>query len=89
MYNLWLALGAFVALAVLDFIWAGYVKAVSSKPPLVAALWAIPVYGVGASVTVQVVHQPWIIIPACAGCFVGTFVGVWLERRKKHVRVDR
>lgn len=83
MSNIMAALFAFVALTALDFVWGAYISAVAKAPPLNAALLSIPVYAIGMGATIQIVQHPWILIPACAGCFVGTFASVWLHRRKE------
>jgi hypothetical protein len=75
-------LAAFVALAVLDFVWAEYVASVNSSSPFVAGVWSVPIYAISAGVTIEVVHQPWLILPACLGCFVGTYASVWWKRKK-------
>jgi hypothetical protein len=71
----------FAALAVLDFIWAQYMAAVAKGPAASAAAWSVPIYALGSLVTIEYVHDPWLLIPACAGAFVGTYLSVkWSKK---------
>ncbi len=76
MSDLLLGLGAYAGLAVLDFVWAIYTVAVARGQPLRAGVAAIGIYMLGAVVMVHVVQDNWLIIPACAGAFTGTFLSV-------------
>jgi uncharacterized membrane protein YfcA len=79
--NVLLAAAAFAALALLDWVWAKYIAAVSEGTALCAASWSVPVYALGATMTIQIVEAPWLLVPACAGSFVGTYYSVWQKRR--------
>lgn len=71
----------FLALAVLDFIWGKYIAAVSGASAVVAAAWAVPIYALGSWVTIEYVHDPVLLIPACSGAFVGTWLSVKVKNR--------
>lgn len=66
---------AFVGMTVLDITFAAWAKAVSSARPIKASVIAAVLYAVAAYVTVSIVGDNWLIIPACAGAFVGTYIG--------------
>lgn len=74
----------FVTLVALDLAWAIYTKAVGGgSSPMVAAVWAVILYGLGASATIGWTKDPWLVVPACVGAFVGTYIGAWWNGRSK------
>ena len=73
---------AFLALAILDFCWALYVGKVKDGNAMQAGLWAIALYALGAGATIGWIENHWLLLPACAGAFVGTCVGVLWNKRK-------
>lgn len=72
---------AFGMMASLDYVWAEYIKHTSDAAPLRAAAWSVPVYTMGAFMTLTIVHDPLLILPAAAGAFVGTYLSVKLKRK--------
>lgn len=75
---------AFATLVALDLAWAIYTASVSDgSNPLKAAGWAVFLYLLGASATISWTIDHWLLVPACAGAFVGTYVGAWWNGRKK------
>lgn len=76
------ALIAFFALFVTDICWAFYINAVKDSSPLKSASWAAFMLGIGAVGTISYVTNPWLLIPALAGAFCGTYLGVILNKGK-------
>lgn len=66
----------FLVVACADICWAKYIATASSKRPLPAACWAAAIYLAGAFTVVEYTQNHWLIIPALAGSFVGTWIGV-------------
>jgi uncharacterized membrane protein YfcA len=71
---MWLT--AFLAMTVLDVCWGKYVRAAANRRPVLAASWAVLLYALTAYLYVSIVGDPWLTIPACAGAFAGTYIGV-------------
>lgn len=76
------AVKLFVLLALLDIIWAKCVWALNEGTPAKAAAWASAFYVISTLAVLDVVKQPWLILPAAAGAFAGTYLMVWHKRRK-------
>lgn len=68
-------LAVLVAVAVIDWLWARYTKAVQERAAHRAAACSVWLYLLGALVTIQYV-QDWRLIPfALVGAYVGTLWG--------------
>lgn len=61
-------------MAMLDFVWAMYARAVTSGTALQAANWSVLVFLLGALVTTLYVSAVWTAVPSAAGAWVGTFL---------------
>ena len=70
------ALLIFAAVCGLDLAFASYTKAVADGRALKSSLMAIIIYALSASAVVGIVATNWLIMPACLGAFVGTFISV-------------
>ena len=68
--------GAFLGMALLDLLCAIYITEVNKRHAVMASLLAASMYAVSATVIIGVVQDNWLIIPACAGAFAGTFLGI-------------
>ena len=66
----------FVAMIAVDFVWAHYTKAITDKRALKAGLNAIGILALGAFGIISYTTNHWLLIPACAGAFVGTYSAV-------------
>ena len=66
----------FIAYTALDFTFARYTKATADNKPLAASLWATSILMFTGYVTVSYVNDPWLLIPATLGAFLGTYVAV-------------
>ena len=71
------ALIAFVGMAALDIVFARYTLAVTTHSPVWASSYAAVCLLLGGSVVVTYAHDPIMLIPAAAGAFVGTYIGMW------------
>lgn len=70
----WLAV--FLALAVTDFTWALCVRKVRDNAAFAAAAWAVPLFLGQAVGVISYVNDWTLLIPAAAGTFAGTWLGV-------------
>ena len=73
----------FFALFVTDILWSFYIDAVKDGVPLKSATWAALMFGVGTIGVINYVVNPWLVVPALLGCFCGTYVGVYWNKRGK------
>ena len=61
--------------AVLDYAWARYTLALGRRSPT-AALWAMFLFGMGATVTRAYVAEGWTTVPGMLGAGAGTLLGM-------------
>jgi hypothetical protein len=73
----------FAALAALDFVWARYTLAITDKRASAASIYAAVILALGAFSVISYTTDHWLLIPACTGAFVGTYLAVWHDERKK------
>lgn len=66
----------FLALVVIDILYAVYTKQVMKDRPAYSSLLAAGIYVINAVITINFVMDPWLLIPAGLGAFVGTYIGV-------------
>ena len=64
------------AVVISDFIWAKYMFAISTSDALGAASWAVCVIALGAYLVVSYVEDKRLVLPACIGAFIGTYLGL-------------
>jgi hypothetical protein len=74
---------AFLALALTDVCWAVYVDRVKEHKAFSSALWAVALFISGGVAVISYTTNHWLLIPAGLGAFVGTYAGVWWNRRKE------
>lgn len=70
---------AFFGMIALDFVWARYVLTLTKKYHAVSGGYAAAIMLLNGVVTLTYVHDPWMILPAAAGAFVGTYIGGKLD----------
>lgn len=67
--------GVLVASALLDFLYARYTQGCADRRPVYAAWYAIWVMGFQGIAAYGYTHSIWLLLPAMAGAFVGTYLG--------------
>jgi hypothetical protein len=72
----WQAIATFVAMAALDYVWAYYQRAVTQKAPVRAAQLSAMLIVLNAGVVLSYADDHWMILPAAAGAFIGTYYSV-------------
>lgn len=60
----------------LDVVWAKYTIAVGARRPVVSSFWAFNIIVVGGVSTLMIVDNPYLLIPAAVGAYVGTYFTV-------------
>lgn len=75
-------LAAFGSVVVLDFVWARYNLACAKQQPIIGGFYAAAILALGGFVVLQYTENPWLLIPATLGAFVGTSSSLWLSKWK-------
>lgn len=70
----------FIAMFALDFVWARYTFAMTQKRAGAAATYSAVIIGLGGASTINYVSDHWMLIPAAAGAFAGTWLAVERQR---------
>ena len=70
----WVAI--FLCLVIIDILYAVYTKQVQKDNPFRSSFLASAIYLINAIVVLGFVNDPWLLIPAALGAFVGTYIGV-------------
>jgi hypothetical protein len=66
-------------MVLVDFLWAMYISATALGHPVLAAIWATLMFLSGGIVTTEYVKDRMLLIPAAAGAFFGTLIGVMVR----------
>lgn len=66
----------FAVCAAMDFAWAVYIRHTADSHAFLSASWAVMVFLLGAIGIIAYTENHWLLIPACAGCFAGTYLAV-------------
>lgn len=72
----------FAAMFALDFVWTFYTKAIQRHVAMPAALWAVAILGLNGFAQIGYINNPWLLIPAAAGAFGGTYSAMKLTRKE-------
>jgi hypothetical protein len=70
------ALAVFVAMTVLDFVWARYNMATTSNKAMLSALYSVTIVLLGAFSVISYTDNHVMLLPAAAGAFCGTYLAV-------------
>jgi Na+-transporting NADH:ubiquinone oxidoreductase subunit NqrD len=73
------AIGVFLAMFALDFIWAEYTYAMTKRMACRAGLFASAIIVLGGSAAIAYTSKPIMLIPAMLGAFAGTYAAVKRE----------
>ena len=76
-------LAVFFVVALTDILWAKYFLAVSQSRMVVAPLVSSGIIVFGSFATISYVNDHWALIPAALGAYAGTYITMWLEKKKK------
>ena len=82
-------LWVFLAMAIADWFWAEWGKACAAKKPGLASLHSVCIVLCGGFTIVEYTANHWLLIPACAGAAVGTWISVRSALNAYEYRADR
>lgn len=71
-------LGVFLAVALADALWTGWMRSVAAHAPLAAGAYSAAIILTGAYVTLAYVQDRRYLLPAALGAFAGTYLSVSL-----------
>jgi drug/metabolite transporter (DMT)-like permease len=77
------ALVVFVAMAITDALWAIYIRRTNEGRAIAAGVLAALLLALGGVVVVYYTKNPWLLLVAALGAFVGTFLTVKHDARTK------
>ena len=75
-----------VSILLNDVAWALYVRRVSEGRAVKSGLWASMIYGSGIVLTIEALHNYWLIPIAVVTTFFGTSGTVFFDKRTKRRR---
>ena len=70
----------FFAIFLLDVVYTYYLRCVTDNNVLGASFWSVACYILGSVAVINYTTNHWLLIPAMAGAFVGTFVGMKIKK---------
>lgn len=76
------ALVTFLSIFVLDIVYTYYLRCVANDNVLGASFWSVACYILGSVAVISYTTNHWLIIPALAGAFCGTYAGMKLKKRE-------
>ena len=75
----------FLAIFLLDVVYTYYLRCVADDNVLGASFWSVACYILGSVAVINYTTNHWLMIPAVAGAFVGTYVGMRIKRKNNGV----
>ena len=72
----------FFAVFFTDIFYTYYLRAVQEEQTMKASLWASIVFIIACVAVINYTTNYWLLIPAGLGAFCGTYVGMFLRKRK-------
>lgn len=78
----------FLGMAAYDFVWTELINATTAGRELRAAFTSTLLLTVGALCVIEYVKEPWLILAAGAGGFVGTYLSVRRSKRTMSVPTE-
>ena len=72
----------FIAVFLTDVLYIYFIKSIQENKALQAAFWSVVVTGTASITVISYTEDHWALIPALAGAFCGTLVG--MKVRKKY-----
>lgn len=72
----WEAFIIFLVNAMLDIVWARYTITIGQRRAIASANWAVAIILIGGVSILIYTHDPFLLFPAAAGAWVGTWITV-------------
>jgi uncharacterized membrane protein YfcA len=79
---MWEYVVTFFAIFLLDIVYTYYLRCVANENVLGASFWSVACYILGSVAVINYTTNHWLMIPAMAGAFCGTWVGMRLRAQK-------
>ena len=70
----------FFSIFLLDVVYTYYLRCVADNNVLGASFWSVACYLLGSVAVISYTTNHWLIIPAVAGAFCGTFAGMKIKK---------
>ena len=71
----------FIAVFLTDVLYIYFIKSIQDNRALHAAFWSVVVTGTASITVISYTEDHWALIPALAGAFCGTLLGMKLRRK--------
>ena len=71
----------FIAVFLTDVLYIYFIKSIQNNQSLQAAFWAVIVTGTASITVISYTTDHWALIPALAGAFFGTLVGMKIRKK--------
>jgi len=72
----------FFSIFLLDIVYTYYLRCVANDRVLGASFWSVACYILGSVAVISYTTNHWLIIPAVAGAFCGTYVGMKVKKQQ-------
>jgi uncharacterized membrane protein YfcA len=72
----------FFSIFLLDIVYTYYLRCVADNNVLGASFWSVACYILGSAAVISYTTNHWLVIPAVAGAFCGTYVGMKVKKRQ-------
>ena len=79
---MWSYVFTFLAVTVVDIFYTYYLKAVTENAPTRAGIWGAVFWLIGSIAVIEYTADHMLLIPACIGAFVGTYIGMKIRNKK-------
>jgi uncharacterized membrane protein YfcA len=80
---MWEYVITFFAVFFTDIFYTYYLKAIQDERAMAASSWAVIVFLTACVAVINYTTNSWLLIPAGAGAFLGTWVGMQLRKSKE------
>ena len=70
----------FFSIFLLDIVYTYYLRCVADNNVLGASFWSVACYILGSAAVISYTTNHWLVIPAIAGAFCGTFAGMKIKK---------
>jgi uncharacterized membrane protein YfcA len=71
----------FISVFLTDVLYIYFLKSIQDNKPLQAAFWSVIVTGTASISVISYTEDHWVLIPALAGAFFGTLVGMKIRKK--------
>ena len=72
----------FVLVILINIFYTYYLHAVQQNKPLIASTWSTLINLAASIAAINYVENHWVLIPSCAGSFIGTYVGMIISVKR-------